>query len=108
MKILIVDDNIPILNTLVKVFKEHDVTPVDNFDYAIYLIAHNDYDVILSDYQLKPGNGIELLEMAHNIDNDVKLYLMTGFGESFSEPYIKYVFIKPFDIIAVRRMIAGR
>lgn len=63
MRILFVEDNAQFRQVVIRTFlSEHEVTEAPTLEEARALLAENNYDVVLLDYHLPDGKGIELLD----------------------------------------------
>lgn len=82
-KILFVEDDLNYARALEKVFKQnqYDVVSVDTPVSAIAEVAKESYDLVVSDYMMPQMNGIKLITMLKEIDNNLKSILLTGFSE---------------------------
>ncbi len=56
------------------------VESVDNGDMAVELIQSNDYDLILSDLMMPGKDGIEVLRVSHEKNEETLVVIITGFG----------------------------
>jgi len=57
-----------------------DVTTSESARAAIHELAHRDFDVVVSDYQMPDINGIDFLKMVRRSGSDVGFVLFTGKG----------------------------
>lgn len=79
MKILIVDDDVTLLRTMARGFREHTVLTATNPDKALQLITSEAPDAIISDFDMRHStNGIELLENVREHQEDIQMVLHTG------------------------------
>jgi PAS domain S-box-containing protein len=83
ISVLYVDDE-PDLLTLGKIFLERTgnfiVTTVPGAQKALDLITHQDFDAIVSDYQMPEMDGIEFLKHLKSTGNPTPFILFTGKG----------------------------
>lgn len=84
IKVLLIDDE-PDLLDMSRMFLELDksmsVDTATSADDALEQLKHQEYDVIVSDYQMPPGkDGIQLLKEIRTIDNKTSFILFTGRG----------------------------
>ncbi len=109
IKVLLVEDNKPMLDLLKNVLLSFGVgkviTSLDGHDAFHKFKAHNP-DLVLTDWMMRPGDGIEL---GRKIRNDPKspnqyvpIILMTGFSEkhrviSARDAGITEFIVKPFN-----------
>ncbi|MBD3405260.1 MAG: PAS domain S-box protein [Candidatus Lokiarchaeota archaeon] len=81
-KVLIVDDE-PHLLSLAKRFLEREnsnieVVTVKTAADALDLIERTEFDIIVSDYQMREMDGLELLEIIRESGNDIPFIIWTG------------------------------
>lgn len=80
---LYVDDE-PVLLDIGKLFLEKDgdikVDTASSQQEALIRIKESTYDVIISDFEMPLGSGIELLKILREQDNDIPFILFTGRG----------------------------
>ncbi len=78
MRILIIDDDISIVNMLTEMLRvKHAVHGTTSADFAIELLKHNEYDVVLVDYNMPDHDGTWFMKNAHLPRKTVAL-LLTG------------------------------
>ena len=104
-KIMIIDDEIDITN----LFKEILINAgyqVEDFNDPLKALDeckrnHEKYVLIISDVRMPKMSGIELVKQISEIDNDIKVILMTAFdvtGEELKEIKIEKFLNKPIYI----------
>lgn len=82
MKILFIDDEIEILQSYQRYFRDQ----VSNYDLnfeqdsskALELITKNQYDVIISDLRMPKVSGIDILKKVKELSLETKVMLVTG------------------------------
>jgi len=81
-KILIVDDERAIRNTLREIleYEEYQVDDVDNGADALLLISKNEYDLILCDIKMNKMDGMEVLSEGLKIQPDLPFIMISGHG----------------------------
>ena len=81
-KILIIEDEESIVKVLSKILKEKDfnVEVAKNKREAIKKLSSQNFDIILSDYRLPNGNGIEILEFFREKDKITPFIIITAYG----------------------------
>ncbi len=83
IKVLLIDDE-PDLLDMSKMFLELDksmsVDTATSADDALEQLRNQEYDVIVSDYQMPGMDGIQLLKEVRTIDNKTSFILFTGRG----------------------------
>lgn len=80
--ILCVDDEPTTLAVLKEALEraEHRVVGVRNMDAAITVLARGEIDLVVSDYRMPGGTGLELLQEMQERGYDVPLVMITGYG----------------------------
>jgi DNA-binding NtrC family response regulator len=81
-KILIIDDERAIRNTLREIleYEDYEVEDVDNGVDGLELIAKNDYDLVLCDIKMNRMDGMEVLTEALQIKPDLPFIMISGHG----------------------------
>ena len=81
-KILVVDDEAIIRNTLERILTEerYAVTSVSTGTDALSSLATSDVDLVLLDLNLPDVNGIEVLRQAKELDPDLLVIVVTGYA----------------------------
>ena len=82
-KVLIIDDDTSFGLMISGYLKKNDMetTLVGSFSKARSVISKEDYDLILSDYRLPDGNGLEVLRYAKNKSSFVPVVLITAYSD---------------------------
>ncbi|MDB4945667.1 MAG: Response regulator of zinc sigma-54-dependent two-component system [Labilithrix sp.] len=118
-RILVVDDE-PEMATVIEqalTRRGYDVTQQHSADGAWELLEHEDFDVVVTDINMKGMNGVELTERSSRSRHDVPVIVITAFGSLETATAVlragAYDFItKPFEIdqlvVAVERAIQNR
>lgn len=104
-KIIIAEDEEITLKHLVYALKKegYEVTGAKNGKEALDQISRDRFDVLITDIKMPEMNGIELLEKAKEIDQDIEVLIITGFGsigsavEAMKKGAYEYI-TKPFDL----------
>ena len=80
IKILIVDDETAILDTLQILFRGegYDVTVEDSGGRAMEALERVRPDIVLSDIRMPGAGGLEVLARAHEVDREMAVILMTA------------------------------
>jgi len=112
-RILIVDDQYGIRLLLSEVFsKEGYLTfQASNGLDAIDIVKSQPPDIVLLDMKIPGMDGLEILKNIKKIDQDIKVIMMTAYGElDMLEEATKYGvithFTKPFDIEQLRDTVS--
>jgi len=82
-KVIIVDDEQDILNTLLRYFNRKNKFEVDVFTNpvnALEAIKNNDYDLVLTDIMMPEMNGVDLLKKIKEVKPDVPVVMMTAYS----------------------------
>jgi DNA-binding NtrC family response regulator len=104
-RILIVDDEPTILNLLNKILvgQGYDATPASNGEKALQLLQTERFDLMISDINMTPINGMELLRKAGSTWPDMGVIMLTAYGtvatavEAMKEGAFDYI-TKPFKL----------
>ena len=115
-KILIVDDDVSMCETLSDILEEkgYYVAVAQDGPEAIEGVENQRFDLALIDIVMPGMNGVEVLRQIKAIDPQVTTMVMTGhaaLGESISdalEAGADGILYKPLDIDAIVEMITGR
>jgi DNA-binding NtrC family response regulator len=85
--LLIVDDDDGVRENLAELFQVvgYSVVTAGSAPEAMEKLAHNDVDLLLTDYRMPGPNGVELIESARRMKPGLRAILMTAFGDSFTE-----------------------
>lgn len=113
-KILFVDDEERILNSLRALFRmEYDVTVTTDGYHAVELLKHNHYHLLVSDQRMPIMQGVELLRQAKEHSPHTVRILLTGFSDlaaivgSVNEGEVYRYICKPWDSEELRELIAS-
>jgi response regulator RpfG family c-di-GMP phosphodiesterase len=79
-RILVVDDELPILHSLRRLLNQEDflLSEASDADTALRLLADNDTAVILTDYNIGGIGGVDLLRKAQELSPDTSRILFSG------------------------------
>ncbi len=110
-RILVIDDELGPRESLRFLFKdEYDVVCADSVDAGVAELKKQKPDVIIMDIKMPKKSGIEGLKEIRDIDSDISVIMLTGFGslETAQEAirhgandYVK----KPFDANEMREIV---
>jgi len=105
IKILIVDDNRVLSNTISKFLKAEGfiVKIVYDGESALIKLKNEEFNIMIIDYRLNAKNGLQVLEESNQINPALITILLTAFAskrirESAKELGAYSVLGKPFDI----------
>jgi two-component system response regulator (stage 0 sporulation protein F) len=111
-KILIVDDQYGIRILLNEVFQKegYQTYQAANGFQAIDIVKKDRPDLVILDMKIPGMDGIEILKRVKEIDKDIKVILMTAYGELDMIQEAKELgalshFAKPFDIDEIRKAV---
>ena len=116
-KVLIVDDDVNILKILRTLLEREgwEVVTADNSEKGLNILQQDKFDILLSDIIMQPYDGITLLRQARELNPEIQVIMMTGFGtietatEALKLGAFDYI-CKPFKLeellSTVRRAIA--
>ncbi len=81
-KLLIVDDELSVRDSLSKWFQEegYEVGTAENANDALTRLADQRWDAALVDIKMRGTDGIELQRRMHEIDADLMVIIMTGYA----------------------------
>ena len=82
-KILLVEDDITFSQLLQGFLQKHGhaIDAVQSVKASVKLLEQNEYDLLLLDYRLPDGNGLEILTIAHEKGRKVPAIIMTSFND---------------------------
>jgi len=118
-KILVIDDEQSLLEVLqaAMVKEGYEVTTTTKPDEAIRILHDDHVDAIITDLKMTPIDGLQVLQEAKKLDNDIVVIMITAFGsietavEAMKNGAYDYV-IKPFQMdeirMTLRRALAHR
>ncbi|GAB4417897.1 MAG: sigma-54 dependent transcriptional regulator [Thermodesulfovibrionales bacterium] len=104
-KILIAEDEEITLKHLVNTLKRegYEVTGVRDGNEALHALEGERFDVLITDIKMPNLSGMEVLERAKEIDPEIEVMIITGFGsigsavEAMKKGAYDYI-TKPFDL----------
>jgi len=107
-RVLVVDDEAFILDTVSEVVLKHGMLPDKASDgkEALLLLSQQKYDLVISDIKMPYADGYEIYSAAKEADTDIAVILMTGFGydpnhsivRCNKEAGLSAVLYKPFKV----------
>lgn len=82
-RIMIVDDEIPILNMLKDFFTitDYEVLAFDSPKEALKSFAETPFPIVLTDLNMPEMHGLELIRQMKKITSDIQFIVLTGYGE---------------------------
>lgn len=82
-KILIIDDEREMLNSLKKILsrrKDFQISLIQDAKKAIQIINTDPFDLIISDLKMKDVSGMDILDIARQKDEQYKVIIISGYG----------------------------
>ena len=111
-KLLIVDDQYGIRLLLQEIFKKegYEVFQAANGFQAIDIVVKDCPDLVILDMKIPGMDGVEILKRIKEINKDIKVILMTAYGELDIIEEAKKLgalqyFPKPFDIDEIKKVV---
>ncbi|PGM59203.1 MULTISPECIES: response regulator [unclassified Bacillus (in: firmicutes)] len=112
IKLLIVDDQYGIRLLLHEIFKKegYEVFQAANGFQAIDIVVKDCPDLVILDMKIPGMDGVEILKRIKEINKDIKVILMTAYGELDIIEEAKKLgalqyFPKPFDIDEIKKVV---
>ncbi|KHD86714.1 chemotaxis protein CheY [Heyndrickxia ginsengihumi] len=111
-KLLIVDDQFGIRILLTEVLQKegYETFQAANGVQALELVKKYTFDLVLLDMKIPGMDGIEILKRMKKIHSDIRVIIMTAYGELDMIEETKKLgalthFAKPFDIDDIRKAV---
>lgn len=103
--VLLVEDDADLREAIADMLDVHDISFIEaeNGQQAQQLIKQNDVALVLSDVQMSPGNGYQLLDYINTNHNGTPVILMTAYGsipqavDAIQAGAVDYL-VKPFEV----------
>lgn len=82
-RILLVDDEQGILNTLTILLKSEgfETTAALGAEKALQILMEQEFDLMISDIRMAPMNGMELLRIVHDTYPNMAVIMLTAYGQ---------------------------
>ena len=111
-KILVIDDELDVCNTLVKILSNegYQMNASQNAKQGLELLESESPELILLDIMMPEIDGIEALRRIREVDKDIPVIMITGYGdlstarESMKLGAFDYI-TKPFDLNFLKAII---
>jgi len=111
-RVLLIDDEKNILKVIKTILlnEEFDVDTAETKREAAFKLKKNEYDIVLCDYRLPDGTGIEILEYFRSLDKTTPFIIITAYGsingavEAMQKGATHYI-AKPIDAENLIEMI---
>lgn len=110
-KILIVDDERDVRSALRRTLRELDVIEADCADDALAILATEKVDAVISDYDMKGGNGLDLLQRVRIRYPAVVRILLTGRASipvvcrALNERTVDRILLKPWTQVDLKGVV---
>ena len=79
--LLIVDDDPAMLRALSLLLQQHaDIVAVPSVQQALDLLQNNTFDVVITDYEIGDGNGLDVLDYVNSHQPHVPVIIITAYG----------------------------
>jgi two-component system, response regulator FlrC len=103
--VLVVEDDADLREAICDMLEINDISYIEaeNGQQAQQQLAENDVALVLSDVQMSPGNGYQLLEFINNNHAGLPVILMTAYGsipqavDAIQAGAVDYL-VKPFEV----------
>ena len=114
-KILIVDDDISVCNSLAMLLREEGYYVYEETESlkAAVLIEKYRYDICFFDYKMKGLNGIDLLKMTKKVNPQCPVFIVSGMmnidklcSKEMKSGLVAGIINKPFDVELLLQRIA--
>lgn len=112
LRILLVDDDDQVREILTDMLglDDHEVVPVNDPFEALRLLGESTYDLLVTDLGMPGMSGLELAVKARDINPNLPIALVTGWGSQLNEGEvlekgIRAVLAKPFKLKDIRELI---
>ena len=110
--VLLVEDDADLREAIADMLEVHDISFIEaeNGHQAQALIKQNNVAMVLSDVQMSPGNGYQLLEYINTHHNGTPVILMTAYGsipqavDAIQAGAVDYL-VKPFEVSELVRTL---
>lgn len=82
LRILVVDDQVPVLFTYTQIFRQqgYDVAGARSYEEAVAFLRQRPFDLLLCDFGLGDGrNGLEIIDLAQSCQSAPACFLLTGY-----------------------------
>jgi DNA-binding NtrC family response regulator len=117
-KILIVDDDRDLLDTLAEAFiyTGHNVTGAENGLIALEIYKHNIFEIAIVDVELPEMNGLELTAEIKKLNKNFPIVLITGYSHLYKPQDVLKLDVEAFlrkplnipELISIIEQIVSR
>lgn len=112
-KVLLVDDEVDILSVLSEFMEMmgQDVKTTSSPHEALEIIANEEIEIVISDYEMPEMNGFDLAcEIKKIKDSKIKFYLLSGYTKMLTPEHLEKagitrVLAKPFNIEEIEKVV---
>jgi len=112
-RILTIDDEETIRDLLVNILVrfDHQVSSAADGMTGINIFKNGEYDIVFTDLGMPEVSGWEVAQQVKEMDPDVKVVLITGWGVELDESKladrkVDYVIAKPFQISQIQEVVS--
>ncbi|HWI57894.1 MAG TPA: response regulator [Bacillota bacterium] len=109
--VLVVDDELSVLQALklVLTMDHYTVTPASNGAEALALYAANQFDLVITDFNMPLMKGDELASRIKGMAPSQPILMITGYGNDLDSSYnpVDAILTKPFRVDELREAIAS-
>ena len=83
MKLMLIDDEMPILESLARALKPtgYECSIFQNSPVAVDAFRDGDFDVVITDFMMPEMNGIEVLKAIRAKDSEARVIMLTGYAD---------------------------
>jgi CheY-like chemotaxis protein len=108
-QILLVDDDTNVLLTLAIALRRagHTVTVAQNGCQAINLLRRHTFSFLISDVKMPGMSGVELAQMAHNLNDPPRVILTSALDLEIGEGLVDAFMPKPIDVALLNEVLRG-
>jgi CheY-like chemotaxis protein len=113
-RILIIDDEEPVLtilkHSLKKLGPDYEVLTADNGFAALDKLQTQQFDLVVTDYNMEQINGLELIEAINHLQPAARVIMITAYGSDALEAEARRLQVyryltKPLEINDFRRVV---
>lgn len=103
--LMIVDDETEIISSLQRALRceQYDIISANSVEQACNIFDTTDVDLVIADYELGSGTGLDLFRYVQNHDSSIKCFLLTGHPDmamsmsSFNNDLHFKIVLKPWN-----------